>query len=1312
MSQVPRVSPKGRSLRAGTNGHLVVNKFTGSLYLAAANAIYQLNPKLDVVGVSKVGPFVDSPECYGYLMRVCPPDDRNVSGKLVDNFNKVLTVDYANSKLIHCGSVFQGICWIVGLQNISTSEVEIIDRPVVANDESSSSFGFIAPGPPDPKKNDVFYVATSYTGNSNYRHNVPAVSSRSLVPETILDYASGPEENFNGGMKKTRIFLNNRPEFPVRYVYGFSSKGFSYFLSVQKKSLSRSSTFVSKIIRVCQKDSTFDSYTEIPIECKSASNSRRFPIVTGGFLGKAGSLLGADLEDSEYDDVLYATFSTTSQYGSSEPGGDSGFCIYSMRDIRRKFLDNIENCFNGQGKRGLEHVNNRQPQTCVQNERTEINEGFCASEINSPLGGELPVVRRSAQTFSSTVLTALAVSSVGDFTVAFIGTSEGELKKLVLEGAEKAVEYESLVIDPGQSIKADLVLDPSETHLYVLTAGKIAKVQVHGRCGRFSTCGDCIEDQDPYCGWCPRKNSCTTIHSCSTSLNGLVDSTEDSWLSYAAPEKCEIESVHCPDLAENCIDCVLINQSLDCGWCPGKNSCLHKSQCPGDGSWLSPGGNCSSPQIVSFTPKSGPREGGTSINITISNFKHDSTQSLYMAVAVAGFICNINPRRPFLQPDQLSCKIRNVPTVLSESKSGPIVIRSPDFRLQSKENFTFVDVKINQIYPTSGPLRGGTKLVIFGDDVDAGNEALVFVGESPCDVFKRTNESIHCMTNPFYERGTFPITVRVDGNEKILPPVFSYVENPIILQTRNRVLHGTMKGRGHVMAEGRHFDGVQEAFFVVMINDTEYRGQCNITTPETLYCLTPKIDEDVEVLFPEASTLASVDDGSDENVLVLPFKFVLDTVDTYISSLTEDQHQYFLRLSGEHHHEAQNQGGSIFPILISVLLIVLILGLVAAFLFRRYRRRRNQVHQNGMLSATELQDFQKGKPKSIQKALLANENPYIVPYNQKFEIPERRFTIDKESVLGSGAFGLVLKGSVDTSPVAVKTLKSDAEKMHLTALMSELKILVHLGNAGKHPNIVNLVGAYTKLLQKATLYVFVENCPLGSLEKFLRTHRGNYVNQLDEDLIDLSTSSELYENVDPSKMLCTLDLVNYAHQVAKGMEYLEQKKVIHADLAARNLLLYDKTTIKITDFGLARKLYDYTNYVKKHQEPLPWRWMAIESLRDLSFSHQSDIWAYGVTLWEIFTLGDVPYPGLSWTIDFPDRLQHGLQNVKPKYATSDIYNTMLECWRIKPEDRPHFADIRKFFSAVMNDLSSQVDRLDDKDAEGYLVPLLPKTNNV
>ncbi|XP_071570035.1 vascular endothelial growth factor receptor 1 isoform X1 [Temnothorax nylanderi] len=158
------------------------------------------------------------------------------------------------------------------------------------------------------------------------------------------------------------------------------------------------------------------------------------------------------------------------------------------------------------------------------------------------------------------------------------------------------------------------------------------------------------------------------------------------------------------------------------------------------------------------------------------------------------------------------------------------------------------------------------------------------------------------------------------------------------------------------------------------------------------------------------------------------------------------------------------------------------------------------------------------------------------------------------------------------------------------------------------------------------------------------------------------------------KPICTQDLLSWAFQVARGMEYLSRRKVLHGDLAARNILLAEDNIVKICDFGLAKTMYKDGNYKKKGDGPVPIKWMAIESIRDRVFSTQSDIWSFGIVLWEFFTLAETPYPGMEAEKQY-QKLIEGYRMEQPDYAIRQVYDIMLQCWKAKPTLRPSFTDL-------------------------------------
>ncbi|XP_050960376.1 vascular endothelial growth factor receptor 3 isoform X1 [Labeo rohita] len=338
-----------------------------------------------------------------------------------------------------------------------------------------------------------------------------------------------------------------------------------------------------------------------------------------------------------------------------------------------------------------------------------------------------------------------------------------------------------------------------------------------------------------------------------------------------------------------------------------------------------------------------------------------------------------------------------------------------------------------------------------------------------------------------------------------------------------------------------------------------------------------------------------------------------------------------------------------------------------------------------------------------------------LPYDSsQWEISRDRLRLGK--VLGHGAFGKVIEASIFghdkktcSNTVAVKMLKEGATASEHKALMSELKILIHIGN---HLNVVNLLGACTK--PNGPLMVIVEYCKYGNLSNFLRAKREFFLPYRDRSPKTQSQVRRMIEagqvsqhecqpsttsNINPPMQsrvalddlwktpLTIEDLICYSFQVARGMEFLASRKCIHRDLAARNILLSENNVVKICDFGLARDIYKDPDYVRKGNARLPLKWMAPESIFDKVYTSQSDVWSFGVLLWEIFSLGASPYPGIQIDEDFCKRLKDGTRMRAPDNASPEIYGIMLACWQGEPRERPTFPALVEILGDLLQENS-------------------------
>lgn len=337
-------------------------------------------------------------------------------------------------------------------------------------------------------------------------------------------------------------------------------------------------------------------------------------------------------------------------------------------------------------------------------------------------------------------------------------------------------------------------------------------------------------------------------------------------------------------------------------------------------------------------------------------------------------------------------------------------------------------------------------------------------------------------------------------------------------------------------------------------------------------------------------------------------------------------------------------------------------------------------------------------------------DPAHLPYNSTWEVPRDNVVLGQ--VLGSGAFGRVVEATVSgllyshsTTKAAVKMVKPSSGAVQ--SLMSELKVLVHLG---PHLNVVNLLGACTR---GGPVYLITEFCRHGDLVNYLQRNKhtfmqsdtqtksdsdGGYMDMNKEESVQYVAMKELsYADIEPavyetpytpadqqevsslllsdSPLLSLNDLLSFSYQVSQAMDFLSSRNCVHRDLAARNVLVCEGKLVKICDFGLARDLTKDQDYIARGNSFLPVKWMSPESIFQNIYSSQSDVWSYGVLLWEIFSLGGSPYPELPMTQEFYSSLKRGYRMSRPDHAPHNIYDLMKQCWEEKPQCRPSFTSL-------------------------------------
>uniref|UniRef100_A0A8C2LIX1 Tyrosine-protein kinase receptor TYRO3 n=1 Tax=Cricetulus griseus TaxID=10029 RepID=A0A8C2LIX1_CRIGR len=381
------------------------------------------------------------------------------------------------------------------------------------------------------------------------------------------------------------------------------------------------------------------------------------------------------------------------------------------------------------------------------------------------------------------------------------------------------------------------------------------------------------------------------------------------------------------------------------------------------------------------------------------------------------------------------------------------------------------------------------------------------------------------------------------------------------------------------------------------------------------------------------------------------------------------------------HDHAGRQGpphsrASWVPVVLGVLTALITAAALALILLRKRRKetRFGQAFDSVMARGEPAvhfraaRSFNRERPERIEATLdslgISDE------LKDKLEdvlIPEQQFTLGR--MLGKGEFGSVREAQLKQEDgsfvkVAVKMLKADIiassdieEFLREAACMKEFD----------HPHVAKLVGVSLRSRAKGRLPIPMVILPFmkhGDLHAFLLASR------IGENPFNLPLQT----------------LVRFMVDIACGMEYLSSRNFIHRDLAARNCMLAEDMTVCVADFGLSRKIYSGDYYRQGCASKLPVKWLALESLADNLYTVHSDVWAFGVTMWEIMTRGQTPYAGIE-NAEIYNYLIGGNRLKQPPECMEEVYDLMYQCWSADPKQRPSFTCLRMELENILGHLS-------------------------
>ncbi|XP_042614643.1 macrophage-stimulating protein receptor-like isoform X2 [Cyprinus carpio] len=1268
--------------------NIVVNENFNEVYVASQNVVEALDKNFSKIWELRTGP-VDSPDC-----QTCNCDVENEPGTPLDTDNQVLVLeplDYLNLLYI-CGSTQYGVCNLLKLnKSASPSNSECFfnkkgNSPLACPDCVASPLGTKVSAVGDGYSTFFFTAATINTTIAG------SFGKQSLSIRRVLT----TEDGFDSQVKGLTVLPEFQDKFTIDYIYTFSTTEYVYFLSVQLESpVKPNAKLQTHLGRLPIKDSEPWMYREIVLECRFEPKRRKrsrwikdvvYNSVQAAHFSTPGKELADELRVKMESPILYGVFAVTDDKGN--PIRQSALCAFPIDDVNSEIEKGVESCCSSgteQISRGLCHF---QPcERCPHENRDGLNCQAVPTMVAKPYY-RVDFFNRQ---MNNVLFTSILVTTIETKTVAHIGTEDGRLLQVILSRSSLELFANYSLVEDMHKVSRIAAVHSSESLLFVV-GNKLINVSPRGPgCAHFLDCSVCLAaPKFMGCGWC--NGVCSQMHQC-----------KDQWSSNSCP----------PVITQFFPSTVPSNGKSEitlCGW------------------------NFQSSSRAAITQTSHQVKVGNS-GCTIIPEKSSSSQ----------LVCRIDSE--VSDPEQNIDITVQVDEKSMESGyfiSGKAII----------QGFSFVTPEITDISPSFGPKIGGTLITLSGKHLDAGGSRTVSLGDRICpfESVSRDGTSVVCRSEGVEETSNVDVKVVIDESTILATNMFRYMVNPevtgvkpncgfrkgsnitIIGQNLDSVSQAVITYRGNSMTP------VQ----------TVCAGQGN---PNQMLCKIPPCEESTGILtvdldgakellpqnftchangkpfpFETEDHVLELSPGQDKVslhhiklALVSDCMKIIMTIDGVDCKATVLDNEITCRIPKNLNINSKRApvkllvNGEEYDIGFVVtknnnLIVGMVLGILAAagmgaalacIAIARERKKRKsalaQVRLSLHSTRTTVENYDRspdgdyrrgltaspfqglrttsssllyaGSMDSAAAALIQSQTismsalrPDLLEEVKNVLIPHNKVKIQHDQIIGKGHFGTVYHGYLTDSDdkkihCAVKSLNRITDLEEVEQFLREGIFM----KAFHHLHVLSLLGIV--LPSDGLPLVILPYMKHGDLRHFIRS---------------------------PHRNPTVKDLIGFGLQVAKGMEYLANRKFVHRDLAARNCMLDESFTVKVADFGMARDIYDKEYYSIKDSKKakLPVKWMALESLQTQKFTTKSDVWSFGVLMWELMTRGASPYPDVD-PYDITTYLMQGRRLLQPQYCLNSLWSILLQCWNPEPEKRPSFPSLVKVIQEIHSSLEGE-----------------------